>query len=243
MKILAVSDVESKFIWDHFDPQVFSGIDLIISCGDLKSSYLSYLVSMIPAPLFYVFGNHDQEYVHKPPFGCESIDGRVLEHKGLRVAGLGGCMGSDPTNDYQFSEGQMEKRVRRLQADMRRQKKIDIFVSHAPLKGIGDLNDEFHQGFACFEDVHRLNQPALHLFGHRHLSGNPVNRAAVYRSGDVTLINCTGYRIIDLAEYGIHPHEGGPDRSSGPERRHSERPMGPRRGRPHHPRKDRDING
>ena len=215
MRILAVSDVESKFIWEHFDPQVFSGIDLIISCGDLKSSYLSYLVTMIPAPLFYVFGNHDQEYVRKPPFGCESIDGRVLEFKGLRVGGLGGCMGSDPTNDYQFSEAQMEKRVRRLQTDLRRNKRIDIFVSHAPMLGVGDGNDEFHRGFACFGEIHRMNQPSLHLFGHRHLSGNPVNKSAVYRNGDVTLINCTGYRIIDLEEYGVRPREGGSDRPLG----------------------------
>lgn len=215
MKILAVSDVESRFIWEHFDPQVFSGIELIISCGDLKSSYLSYLVTMIPAPLFYVFGNHDQDYIRKPPFGCECIDGRVLEYKGLRVGGLGGCMGSDPTNDFQFSENQMEKRVRRLQTDLRRNRNIDIFVTHAPLRGVGDGDDEFHRGFACFQDVHRINQPALHLFGHRHLSGNPTNRAAVYRSGEVTLINCTGYRIIDLDEYGVRRREGAPDRPLG----------------------------
>ena len=215
MKILAVSDMESRFIWEHFDPEVFSGIDLIISCGDLKSSYLSYLVTMIPAPLFYVFGNHDQEYVRKPPFGCESIDGRVLEHKGLRVGGLGGCMGSDPTNDFQYTEAQMEKRVKRFQSELRRRKQIDIFVSHAPIQGIGDGDDEFHRGFACFSEIYRLNQPTLHLFGHRHLSGNPVNKSAVYQSGNVTLINCTGYRIIDLDEYGIRPREGGPDRPLG----------------------------
>ncbi len=47
-----MSDFESKFIWDYFDPQVFKGVDVIISCGDLKASYLSYLVTMIPAPLY-----------------------------------------------------------------------------------------------------------------------------------------------------------------------------------------------
>ena len=52
LRILAVSDLESKFIWEHFDPELFRGVDLILSCGDLKASYLSYLVTMIPAPLF-----------------------------------------------------------------------------------------------------------------------------------------------------------------------------------------------
>ena len=119
------------------------------------------------------------------------------------MAGLGGCLGSDPTNVFQYSEAQMEKRVRRLEGDLKRNRRLDIFVTHAPLLGVGDGKDEFHRGFACFREVHRLNTPALHLFGHRHLSGNPVNKDAVYRSGEVTLINCTGYRIIDTDEFAL----------------------------------------
>ena len=73
MKILLVSDQESKFIWDHFDASRFMDIDLIISCGDLKSEYLSFLVTMVNKPLLFVHGNHDTEYTRKPPEGCESI--------------------------------------------------------------------------------------------------------------------------------------------------------------------------
>ncbi|WP_218031481.1 hypothetical protein [Paenibacillus kobensis] len=36
MKILIVSDEESKYIWDYFDRERFKDIDLIISCGDMK---------------------------------------------------------------------------------------------------------------------------------------------------------------------------------------------------------------
>ena len=60
MKILVVSDIESKFIWDHFDPERFRDVKMIISCGDLSARYLSFLVTMIPCPLFYVPGNHDK---------------------------------------------------------------------------------------------------------------------------------------------------------------------------------------
>ena len=35
MRILAVSDTESEYIWDHFDESRFEGVDLMISCGDL----------------------------------------------------------------------------------------------------------------------------------------------------------------------------------------------------------------
>lgn len=197
MKILAVSDMESRFLWEHFDPEAFRGVGLILSCGDLKASYLSYLVTMIPAPLFYIHGNHDQSYLRAPPSGCECIDGRVVSCRGLRIAGLGGCKGSDPGSLYQYTEAQMEKRVRKLVSELKRDKALDIFLSHAPARGLGD-GVGFHEGFDCFSHIHEESKPRLHLFGHVHLSGNPVNRSAAYRRGGVTLYNCSGYRIIDL---------------------------------------------
>ena len=196
MKILAVSDVESRFIWDHFDPAVFKGVDLIVSCGDLKASYLSYLVTMIPAPLFYVHGNHDTSYSVHPPEGCTCIDGKVLEYKGLRIAGIGGCRGTQP-DAFQFSEEQMWKRVKKLESCIRKKKGVDIFVTHAPPLGIGDGQDFFHRGFDAFVYLNETYQPLYHFFGHRHLSGSPVNNRAVYHMGGTTMINATGYRIVD----------------------------------------------
>ena len=67
MKILLVSDEESQYIWDHFDPERFRGVELIVSCGDLDSSYLSFLATMIPAEVLYVHGNHDKQYRKIPP--------------------------------------------------------------------------------------------------------------------------------------------------------------------------------
>ena len=40
MKILFIADEESKIYWDFFKKEQFEGIDLIISCGDLKPEYL-----------------------------------------------------------------------------------------------------------------------------------------------------------------------------------------------------------
>jgi predicted phosphodiesterase len=36
MRILLLSDTESKYIWDHFDAERFEDIELVISCGDLQ---------------------------------------------------------------------------------------------------------------------------------------------------------------------------------------------------------------
>ena len=43
MKILVLADVESKYLWDYFEKEKLEGIDLILSCGDLKADYLSFL--------------------------------------------------------------------------------------------------------------------------------------------------------------------------------------------------------
>jgi hypothetical protein len=50
MRILLVSDEESPYLWDYYQPGRLEGIDLILSCGDLKPEYLSFLVTMSTAP-------------------------------------------------------------------------------------------------------------------------------------------------------------------------------------------------
>ena len=54
MKILVLADVESKYLWDYFEKEKLEGIDLILSCGDLKADYLSFLASFSKVPILYV---------------------------------------------------------------------------------------------------------------------------------------------------------------------------------------------
>ena len=46
MKILAISDVPSKALWDYNTREKLEGIDLILSCGDLPKKYLEYLTKL-----------------------------------------------------------------------------------------------------------------------------------------------------------------------------------------------------
>ena len=70
MKLLAISDVAAPGLWDYFSKDKLEGVDAILSCGDLPSGYLSFLVTMGNIPVFYVHGNHDAAYEHDPPEGC-----------------------------------------------------------------------------------------------------------------------------------------------------------------------------
>ena len=45
VKILAISDVPSKALWDYDTRARLEGIDLILSCGDLPKKYLEYLTN------------------------------------------------------------------------------------------------------------------------------------------------------------------------------------------------------
>ena len=195
MKLLIVSDEESRFIWDYFDRTVFEGVEVIISAGDLKRQYLEFIATMIPVPLLYVSGNHDTYFRQSPPGGCQSIDGKIITSGKLRIAGLGGCKSQNPDGIYQLSEEQMAKRVKQL---LRKTKdKLDIFVTHAPALGLGDGDDSFHKGFACFHEILDLAKPKLHIFGHQHMSyGTKCENLIHYKES--LLYNAFRYKIIDI---------------------------------------------
>ncbi len=100
MKLLLISDKESEYLWDYYQPGRLDGVDLILSCGDLHAQYLSFLVTMGGMPLLYVHGNHDKTYDRRPPEGCECIEDKLVVRKGLRILGLGGatCTAAAPTS-------------------------------------------------------------------------------------------------------------------------------------------------
>ena len=169
MKILVLADIESKAYWDFFRKEDFVGVDLIISCGDLKASYLSFLATMVSVPVLYVRGNHDDSYAQRPPEGCICIEDDIYVHEGVRFLGLGGC------NRYkrgtnQYTEKQMEKRVKKLRWTLFRRKGFDVLVTHAPAKDFHDAEDLCHTGFDVFNKLVDKYQPKYFLHGHVHMN-------------------------------------------------------------------------
>ena len=59
MKLRLISDQEEPYLWDYYQPGRLAGYDMILSAGDLPSSYLSFLTCFTNAPVIYVHGNHD----------------------------------------------------------------------------------------------------------------------------------------------------------------------------------------
>lgn len=169
MRILALADVESKYLWDYFEKSKLDGIDLIISCGDLKASYLSFLTTFSDAPVLYVQGNHDNKYDTCPPEGCICIEDDIYVHNGVRILGLGGsmCYNYGPN---QYTEAQMRKRIRKLRWKLWKHKGFDILVTHSPAYRFNDGEDLPHTGFQVFHELLEKYAPKYFIHGHMHMN-------------------------------------------------------------------------
>ena len=202
MKILLVSDEEDKYLWDFYTPGRLKGIDLILSAGDLKAEYLSFLVTMANRPLLYVHGNHDGRYAQRPPEGCQCIDGKLVTVGGLRILGLGGSALYNG-GPHQYTERQMRRRIHRLRLKLALTGGVDIVLTHAPVRGFGDEDNMTHRGFEAFLPLLDQYQPRYLVHGHIHQRYG-ANRPRCHQYGKTTIINATGRYILEIPDNPNH---------------------------------------
>ena len=198
MKILVLSDEACPALWDYYVPGRLAEYDLIISCGDLKASYLSFIVTMARVPVLYVHGNHDVDYKRNPPEGCDCIEDQLIVYNGLRILGLGGCRQYRPA-PHQYTDKEMRKRIRKLRWKLWRHKGVDIVVTHAPPAGVGDDTDIAHRGFDCFLPFLEKYKPKYLLHGHVHINYGTEN-IRVRQFGDTKVINAYERFVLDTDE-------------------------------------------
>lgn len=204
MKILAIADEESAYYWDYFQKEKLEGIDIIISCGDLDPTYLSFLATFTSAPVLYVHGNHDEKYDKIPPDGCICIDDTIYVHNGIRILGLGGSM-RYRDGKYQYTERGMRKRVRKLAIKLFWHRGFDILVTHAPAYQLNDARDLPHQGFKVFLSLLEKYKPRLFLHGHVHLSyGRSHKRYDKYQ--DTHVINAYERCVFEYEDENLREH-------------------------------------
>lgn len=199
MRILAIADEESKYLWDYYEEGKLEGIDLILSAGDLDPRYLSFLVTFSTAPVLYVHGNHDDKYEQIPPEGCICIEDQIYEYKGIRILGLGGSMRYRP-GKHQYTDKQMARRVRRLWVALHRKKGFDILLTHSPAYQLNDGRDLPHQGFKVFRELLDKYKPKFFIHGHVHLNyGVKCRRYDKY--GETNVINAFERCVIEIEDF------------------------------------------
>lgn len=205
-KILAVSDIESQYIYRAICGEKLKDIDFIISCGDLPYYYLEYIVSMANKDLYYVRGNH----AHKVEIGdnrkSSDPQGAINLHlksmrteTGISLAGIEGSLLYN-FGPHQYTQNQMWQMVFKLVPRlfinyMRYNRFLDIFVTHAPPWQINDQQDLPHQGIKAFRWLLKVFKPLYHLHGHTHDFLKNTNIKTKF--SDTEVINVTGYQIIE----------------------------------------------
>jgi uncharacterized protein len=133
VRVLAVSDAVDRSLYEGFNKERWARekIELIVSCGDLKPSYLDYLVSVFNVPCFYVRGNHDTTYEQEPPGGCVNIHDRVETFKGVKFFGLEGSYWYNG-GPAQYTERQMWWLAFWGSFSLRQAGGVDVMVAHSP---------------------------------------------------------------------------------------------------------------
>ena len=196
MKILSVADVVEPTIKNWVDTDLFSGVDLILSCGDLPPEYLSRLVHHFKAPLYYVHGNHDIRYEKVQPIGGDNLHGRLLKIGGIKILGLEGSRWYNG-GPFQYTEGEMRSIIRWLRPTIWWRGGVDVIVTHAPPRHIHDAEDPCHKGFECFRWLIDKYRPSYFIHGHihRHFS-DPAERVTVVHSTKV--VNTYGNCILEI---------------------------------------------
>lgn len=200
LSVLALADQVDQVLYDHFDRNRWRHIDLILSCGDLPPDYLDFLCSSLDVPVLYVRGNHDDQFPAERYDGCENVHGRMVQCKGIRIAGFEGSRRYNE-GKCQYSEREMQRLVRRSRLRAVGLGRPHIVVAHAPPRGCHDAPDLCHQGFESFNGAIRAWQPAFFVHGHTHSYNG---HQPVTRIGETTVINAYPYHEFQLADASLH---------------------------------------
>lgn len=208
MKILAVTDKVVEIIYSPALIEKFGGVDMVLSCGDLPYYYLEYIVTMLNVPLLYVHGNHDPPIEYSSsglkltgPGGCLNVHSRLVQEKGLSIAGLEGSIRYKPEGRYQYTQVQMWGEVLRLVPILLLNRlftgrPLDILLAHSPPYGIHNGRDRTHTGFTSFLWLMRRFKPRYLIHGHRHVY-NPLELTETQHE-QTTVINVYPYKVLEI---------------------------------------------
>lgn len=200
MKILCVSDIEAPQLHSAVNlRRQYSDVDLIVSCGDMPPGYLDFISTIISVPMFYVRGNHDEIYKDDPPGGID-LHGRVVEYKGLTLAGLEGSIRYN-AGEIQYTQMQMHWKVVQLGTKVlwnrvTGSQGIDLFVTHSPARNIHDGSDFAHRGFDSFVNFLKWYRPRYMLHGHVHTWDRRKVVRTQFRS--TCVLNINPFTVLEL---------------------------------------------
>jgi len=210
LRLLAVSDEVDLALESPRTREAIGPIDLIVGCGDLEPTYLSFVADAFGVPMRFVRGNHDVgaawSATRRAMTPDPLDDGRVVTEDGLRLVGFSGSPVYSTQGlargEQQVSGAAMWWRVLTAWPAIARRAPM-LVLSHAAPRGLNDASDPAHRGFAAFRWLVDRLRPPLWLHGHTALVRRGVDARTVQHDGTL-LVNVTGATVVELMPPG-HP--------------------------------------
>lgn len=204
VKILAVSDIELPQMRNaEYLQSRYADTNLLVSCGDMPAHYLDFIGTALNVTLFFVRGNHDNNYIPPDP-GGDNMHMCFKTYQGYTFAGLEGSIRYSRSGAVQYTEGEMLLNVLRLTPRLLRRRirnsfGVDVLIAHSPPKGIHDIPDDYaHRGFKSFLYLMRWTRPKYLIHGHVDTWDNRRTWRTMFAGTAVININpCTE---LDLSE-------------------------------------------
>ena len=106
-----------------------------------------------------------------------------------------------------FTEEQMRKRVQKVKKDIFLKNGFDILLTHAPVRGYGDMDDPAHRGFLAFEELLQKYSPKYMVHGHVHGNYGSAFKRELLHSTGTKIINAYDKAILNLEDR-EYPKEG-----------------------------------
>ena len=164
LKLLFIADTHNclkegnetlKFIQEQ------KGYDYCILLGDHSASDIEEILKVIPLnKICGILGNHDSWNKYEN-YGITNINGKFIDIKGIKIAGLGGGFKYKNSNEYVLYTHEESIQIANTI------EKTDILITHDKAF-IEDNNNPAHDGLKGITEYIYKNHIALHIHGHLH---------------------------------------------------------------------------
>lgn len=169
LKILFIADTHDCLRNDTTSIDVIkkSNYDYCILLGDHSPNDLDIILEIVPLEkICGILGNHDgwEKY---SIYGIKDINGKVIDIKGVKIAGLSGSYKYKNSNDYALYNHEESIEI------VNKMRIADIFISHdKPFTE--DNHNPAHDGLKGVTEYIYKNHIPLHIHGHIHIPGESI---------------------------------------------------------------------
>lgn len=188
LRMLVIADTHNCL-----DDEEITGLeaDVCLLLGDLSAKDIQKIkYNITTMPIYGVLGNHDDWKLYDA-YGIENIHNKVVDVKGVKIAGLQGSIKYKNTDYPLYTDEESSNIARSMNG-------ADVLISHdSPKYFHGEINFA-HSGLQGVTDYCVKNKIPLNLHGHHH-----CNKKGILENGTFSMC-CFKVKMIDTGTLGTY---------------------------------------